>query len=203
MVKSKPKKKKKKVPGAFAERLMTSFDMFEEKFGPGKSYAPVGPRLAARFEKLGLPAYYVEYLRARGLQSFANGFWWFTNPLELRDTLAPFTGSEEALPVLRSAFGCFLVWHGDAFHHLNPHVGNFVKLTPELAIILNATMVDAYAMRDLHFHDQFESVIDRLGPVKADEMYAFAPALRMGGTVRPDGVHIAKLREHLAFLAQL
>src|SRR6185369_3129053 len=101
---------------------------------------------------------------------------------------------------VRNAFGCFLVRHGDSYHHLNPHVKTFTALSPHLALILNMTLTDGFALRDMYFFDQFQPAFDRIGKVGADEMYAFTPALGMGGTVNAEGVHRVKMREHLAFL---
>lgn len=180
-----------------------SFEQFEAKFGPGRQYAAIPPGLAADLAKRGFPDYYVRYIEKNGFLEFFDGFWWFTNPLELRDDLAPFADNQQVFPVVRNAFGCFLVRHGDTYYHLNPHVRNFTQLSPHLALILNVTMTGPFALRDMYFSEQFQPAFDRLGKVADDEMYAFAPALGMGGTVNAEGVHIVKMREHLAFLAQL
>jgi hypothetical protein len=183
--------------------VMDSFDQFEGKFGPPKQYAKLPARLAADLTKRGFPDYYVRYLETHGLAEFFNGFWWFTNPLELHEDLAPFAAGNDVFPVARNAFGCFLVRHGEDYRHLNPHVKTFTVLSDELALILNMTMTDAFALRDMYFFDAFKPAFDRVGKVGADEMYAFAPALKIGGTTDPASVHIVKMREHLAFLAQL
>jgi hypothetical protein len=182
--------------------ILDSFDQFEQKFRPGKQYAPIPAGLAAELKKRAFPDYYVRYLEKNGFQEFLSGFWWFTNPKDLHEELAPFADGKDVFPVLRNAFGCFLVRYGDNYHHLNPHVRNFVLLAADLALILNTTMTDPYALRDMFFFEQFQPAVERVGRIAADEMYAFAPALQLGGTVNAENVHIVKLREHLAFLAQ-
>jgi hypothetical protein len=183
--------------------VMDSFDQFEEKFGAPKQYAALPAGLAADLTKRGFPDYYVRYLEKNGFPEFSDGFWWFTNPLELHDDLAPFAAGEDVFPVVRNAFGCFLVWHKQKYHHLNPHVKTFKAMTEHLALILNTTMTSPFALSNMYFFDEFQPAFDRVGKVAADEMYAFAPALKMGGTTDPASVHIVKMREHLAFLEQL
>lgn len=63
-----------------------------------------------------------------------------------------------------------------------------------------------FAMRDREtddFDDMFEPIKKRLGIVKHDEMYAFVPALPLGGTARLDHVEKVKAQEHLIFLSQI
>lgn len=49
----------------------------------------------------------------------------------------------------------------------------------------------------------FESACKKLGPLEFDEMYAFVPALALGGTNKLENLKKVKVIEHLNFLADL
>ena len=183
--------------------LMDSFEQFEQKFGPGNRYAPVPAVVLEELRKHQFPDFYLQYLERNGFKEFLDGFWWFTNPLELHEELAAFAGSSIVFPIIRNAFGCFLVRRDNTYYHLNVHTKNLALLGPHLALILNMTYTDDYALRDMFFFELFKPALNEVGRIAEDEMYAFAPALAMGGTVSAEGLHKVRLREHLAFLAAL
>lgn len=49
----------------------------------------------------------------------------------------------------------------------------------------------------------FERALQKLGPLKVDEMYGFVPALALGGSQRLEGLQVVKVIEHVSFLADL
>lgn len=183
--------------------VLDSFEQFEEKYGMGLEYARADAALLAELRKRSFPDFYVAYLEKNGFREFADGLWWFTDPLDWHEELAPFAGGSDVYPVIRTAFGGFIVLHEGSWHYLDPHTDSFPSLGKQLAILVNMTLTKDHAVGNMFYGEYFDAALARLGKVGADEMYAFAPALKMGGTVNAEGVHIVKMREHLAFLAQL
>jgi hypothetical protein len=183
--------------------VLDSFDQFEQKFGTGSVYSKLDAAVIGELRKQGFPDFYTTYVEQNGLREFGEGFWWFTDPFELRDLLAAFANGADVDPVIRNAFGGFIVRHDGAWHYLDPHTKSFPALGKQLAVIVNMTLTKDYALQNMFYGEYFEPALSRLGKVGADEMYAFTPALGMGGTVNAEGLHIVKMREHLAFLAQL
>jgi hypothetical protein len=183
--------------------VLDSFDQFEEKYGKGNEYTRLDSSQIAELRKSGLPGFYIDYLEENGLREFGEGFWWFVDPLDWHEELAPFAGSANLRPAIRTAFGGFIVLHDDSWHYLDPHTKSFPSLGRQLGILVNMTLTKDYALQNMFYGDYFQAALARLRKVGADEMYAFAPALGLGGTVNAEGVHIVRMREHLAFLAQL
>jgi hypothetical protein len=180
-----------------------SFQQFEEKFGTGNRYAEVSEDLVERLKTHSFPDFYMRYIQENGFKEFFDGFWWFTDPFNLAEDLSPFTGHVTAYPIIRNALGCFLVFLNGSYYHLNVHTRSFGVLGDQLGLIFNFTFTDDYALRDMFFFQLFDPALKRLGKVEHDEIYAFVPALALGGEIRSENIHIVKLREHLHLLAQL
>ncbi|EPM69033.1 hypothetical protein A249_39350 [Pseudomonas syringae pv. actinidiae ICMP 18804] len=49
----------------------------------------------------------------------------------------------------------------------------------------------------------FKPALEKLGPLKSDEMYGFVPALALGGPMELKNLQKVKTIEHLEFLSQL
>ncbi|WP_229381237.1 DUF1851 domain-containing protein [Shewanella psychropiezotolerans] len=58
-------------------------------------------------------------------------------------------------------------------------------------------------MKDLDENPLFERAMALLGPLEADEMYGFVPALAIGGAPKLENLQKVKVIEHLTFLADL
>ena len=183
--------------------IFNSFELFEAKFGTGNSYASITAEQLENLKKHSLPLFYIQYLEKNGLKEFRDGFWRFVNPFELGDELYFVTHAKTCFPVIRNAFGGFIVFLKGEFYFASIQTKNFSLLGKELGVIANASLTDDYALRDMHFGDFFNYAIAKFGKLKADEIYAFVPAPALGGEFKNGNIQVVKLREYINFLSQL
>ncbi|MGJ0492602.1 T6SS immunity protein Tdi1 domain-containing protein [Methylobacter sp.] len=183
--------------------IFNSFEMFEERFGIGSRYATIPLEQLDILKHSSLPPFYIKYIEENGLKEFNNGFWWFLNPLELNSELSFVTHTKTCFPVIRNAFGGFIVFIEGEFYLASIQTKNFVLLGKELGVIANISLTDDYALRDMHFAEFFNYAFAKFGKLAADEIYAFVPAPAIGGEFKNGNIQVVKLREYLNFLAQL
>lgn len=180
---------------------INSFYLFELKFNKGTKYQDADPGLFKQW--FYLPPFYVDKISTEGLLEYNRGFWHLINPYTLTEEISDFLDLNNVYPVVKNAFGCFIVFYNDGFYYLNLHVRNFGLLSNDLGIILNSTLPDDYALRDMFFMDYFEGALMNLGQVNHDEIYAFNPALALGGELKAESLIKVKAKEHIAFLSQI
>lgn len=111
--------------------------------------------------------------------------------------------AEDCHVILRSAFGhLFYLRNGRYYSHSIVHDlssdlrGDFER------VIRHSLSLKSYQENSL-YRRVYTAAARRLGPPAYDEVYAFVPAISIGGTF--DAAHVQKvgLAEHAALLAQL
>lgn len=180
-----------------------TFEYFEQKFGEGERYDSVSPSRLENIQSSGLPNFFVEHIKMKGLRQYGNGLWWLLDPLALEEDVAALADLKSPLPVLRSSFGCFIAGAHGEYYSINPHSGSCRSVGKDLGLFMNATLTDDYALHDMYFLYQHQHAEEHLGRLLSDEMYTFVPALRLGGSRNYEAIHRVKMREQLSFLAQL
>lgn len=153
-----------------------------------------------------LPGDLREMLRQVGTNVYANGFFRFTSPNPLRDYLA-LAGLEasECVPFLKCAFGQILFHHRKEYKFLNP-VYNTIDVAggeEDLAFVMDIALCDRPAMEASFQLDVFEAAFPRLGVPTIDEIYAFVPALALGGGPTAESVRKTRMDVEMRILLQL
>jgi hypothetical protein len=178
------------------------FQAFEKKFGSGSRYAVLSAKQFAKLRKTPLPSFYIDYLEKAGLKEYHQGFFWFVNPLE-RGLLCFLTKSEDYFPILRNAFGAFIVYLNSEYYLADPHTNQCGPMTDDLKLLVNWGLIKDDNLRDMFYADFFDYAFRKFGKLKPDEMFAFIPAPAFGGEFRNGNIQVVKMKEHLHFLAQL
>ena len=166
------------------------------------------------------PGRLLEYWQTHGWGAFGEGVFWLVNPAEFTGVLLawckPYLNIEDAYVIGRSAFGELIVWkkgHGK-FMRIVPLEYRVYVFAPNKHVKAGkedfslGVFISQIDLATLDFEDErekplFRRAVKKLGMVAADEMYAFEPALSLGGPARMDSLVKVKLEEHLHFLAQL
>jgi hypothetical protein len=174
-----------------------------------------------------LPARLLEYWQEYGFCGWGEGIFWTVNPDDYKDILAQWLsgtsfeqreidGVDKYYVIGRSAFGRLFIW-GDIS-------GQSIKINPNYGMLLPADATENLQKRgsersiDLFFATKTKSIVEeqdldekplfqramaKLGPLDADEMYGFVPALAIGGAPKLENLQKVKVIEHLTFLADL
>ncbi|CAB3787325.1 hypothetical protein LMG28688_02443 [Paraburkholderia caffeinitolerans] len=192
------------------------FDAFIETFGRGKIRQQVPESALSRYRGV-LPDRLLEIWREEGWSSYGNGLVWIVDPqayegiveMWLRDT--PVAGIDKYHVIARTAFGDLFLWgegtgpkitlscplHTLIF--LPGRVEKRVENADRAVSIFFTTLSRADCDKD-HL---FKRALKRLGPLGAEEMYGFEPALIAGGEMSIDHLEKVDLYVHLSILRQL
>ncbi|WP_312387822.1 GAD-like domain-containing protein [Pseudomonas sp.] len=169
-----------------------------------------------------LPPALLGYWREEGWCSYADGLFWIVDPDAYKATLdmwlqgSGLTEIDNYHVIARDAFGSLYAW-GERYQRkitVSSLAGGIVALKNQLrksnpqpdrslGIFLGSTSRDSLDFDDNQGRPLFQRALAKLGPVAEDEMYAFEPALCIGG--KADLEHMVKLNleVHLMILDQL
>ncbi|VVN23523.1 hypothetical protein PS623_04412 [Pseudomonas fluorescens] len=169
-----------------------------------------------------LPPALLGYWLEEGWCSFADGLFWIVDPDAYKATLDKcLQGSglaeiDNYHVIARDAFGSLYAW-GERYQRkitVSSLAGGIVALKNQLqkanpqpdrslGIFLGSTRRDSLDFDDNHGKPLFQRALAKLGPVAEDEMYAFEPALCIGGKAVLEHMVKVKMVEHLRTLDQL
>ena len=197
-----------------------------EGFGPAiKARLPNQEILHFYQDKL--PERLLEYWTEYGFCGWGDGIFWFVNPQDYHDILQTWlqntefakraeSGVDSYYVIGRSAFGDLIVWGTTSGQSLDIN-SNFGMISPTdntedleedgetLTVDLFFASISKESLDEKDVNEKllFERAYNRLGPLNDDEMYAFVPALALGGTNKLENLKKVKAIEHLNFLADL
>lgn len=167
-----------------------------------------------------LPNLLLNYWRDYGWGAFGDGLFWLVNPAEFAGALKVWCQGviniDDAFVVGRGAFGKMIVWkkgHGK-FMHILPLEHQIFTFKENKHVLAGkddlpfGIMISQIDSESVDFEDErekplFRRALKKLGALGPDEMYAFEPALSLGGSAQLSTLAKVKIEEHLNFLAQL
>ena len=193
----------------------------DEGFGPAINTAAVPPEVIAKF-KGKLPDQLLSYWRQHGWSGYGNGLFWLVNPDEYEPALEAWIGdtplmeSDAYYVIARSAFGEMFLWGAKSGQSLDikslwgmmfPR-DNSERVSQGKSGMLIQNFIVGLDKKGLDQKDHLDKpLFDRasktLGSLAPDEMYAFEPALAIGGKADLKNLRKVKAVEHLVMLAQL
>ncbi|GGY55868.1 GAD-like domain-containing protein [Pseudoduganella albidiflava] len=167
-----------------------------------------------------LPNALIDFWTTAGWSGYADGLLWSTNPEEFAPALDAWLGQtslakqDEYSVVARSAFGKLFLWGRNSGMSviINPHMASVTTIensfSPDradnhISAFFLSKSKDYFDFDDANDKPLFSRALRKLGPLKGDEMYAFAPACGLGGIPKLDNLIVEKIVPHLVFLAQL
>ncbi|MBB1356218.1 GAD-like domain-containing protein [Pseudoalteromonas sp. SR45-5] len=197
-----------------------------EGFGPAiKARLPNQEILHFYQDKL--PERLLEYWTEYGFCGWGDGIFWLVNPQDYHDILQTWlqdtefakraeSGVDSYYVIGRSAFGDLIVWGTKSGQSLDIN-SNFGMIFPtdntaDLEEDGDTLTVDLFFAsmskepldeKDVNEKLLFERAYNKLGPLNDDEMYAFVPALALGGTNKLENLKKVNAIDHLNFLADL
>ena len=138
--------------------------------------------------------------------SYANGFFRFIAPHTFRRYCAMWKlDPNRCVPFIKCAFGHLIFYHEQEYKMLDP-VHNCIDSLggkDELDFVLDILLCDREGLINSFFIDAYEHAFGRLGAPQSDEVYAFVPALGLGGCRSPANVHKVKMEPQMMILAQI
>jgi hypothetical protein len=170
-----------------------------------------------------LPDQLLKYWEQEGWCAYANGLFWTVDPDEYEDLIDEWLEDTklEQLDsfhvIARSAFGDLYACGERTGRSitvacpLNAISALRTELSPKTKDDLDLSIRAFFAfsepadfdLRDEHGKPLFERATKKLGPLEADEVYGFEPAIVLGGKMRLENLAKLKLDVHLTILRQL
>ena len=153
-----------------------------------------------------VPAELKTFLDAVKGNSYADGFFQFVSPYAFRGLFSLWgLVPANCYAFLKCGFGHLVFFHEGQYKVLNPVHNCIDELGEEggLEFVMDTALCDRPGMEASFCIDVYEAALPRLGAPSVDEMYAFVPALEMGGSRDPEMVQKRPMRVEMAILAQL
>jgi hypothetical protein len=168
-----------------------------------------------------LPIRLIEYWQEYGFSGFKDGLFWLVNPDDYEDVLEAWLGDTKIIEqdayyvIARSAFGELYLWgQKTGFKYkVTPHQAWVIEKCGDEKEILNGEDEDALMfffgcqlakqvdIEDSEDKPLFEQCKIMHKPLAYDEMYAFEPALFLGGKPKLENTAKVNIFAHLSMLA--
>lgn len=153
-----------------------------------------------------IPAELVSMLLHQNGNSYAAGFFKFISPDSFRHYFAMWNlNLVHCIPFIKCAFGHLVFYHEDQYKALNPvhNCIDFLGDKSELDFVMDILLCDRQSLENSFFIDLYEQVSERLGVPQLDEMYAFVPAIGLGGGRNASHVQKVRMDEQMLILSRL
>ncbi len=183
---------------------MISYEGFKNRHYPQKKHIRFYSEDEIAYINKNLPEGIAEFLEIEGLCSYSNGFLWTTSPDAFHQALDQWgLKGAKCFVFMRSAFGACIFFSRKEFFYLDPLEGRIVSLGDDAYMVLDIFLIMDAILTNGLFEDYFKNLKNDPSLLHQDEIFAFVPALPLGGSFESSKVEIVKMFEHLAFLAQL
>ena len=199
------------------------FDNFYNYAGFGPSIDVVIPTESFCDDYRGvLPDQLIDYWQQYGFSGWGEGLFWIVNPSEYAPILqawlegTSFEDKDDYHVIARTAFGKLLVWSNNCGHCLSIQslYGLFYPSDESMRIqekgtdftlqlFFSSSQKNDFDILSSNESFLFSSAKNQLGRLNSSEIYAFVPALALGGQAKLDNLKKVNALEHLALLADL
>jgi hypothetical protein len=196
------------------------YDLLIKKFGESNNSRPPDTAVLEKYKAV-MPSLLIGYWQTEGFCQFRNGLMFTINPDDWQPVVdawlknTPYEQFGRFYAISRTAFGMIRLF--------NEKIGTTVVVRPLMAQIdsrnvrtdktaedlANSVGIALTRMpEDLDFYDDqdellFDRAVAKLGPVGWNEMFAFEPALVLGGKPTLDNLTKLDWRVHLQLLRSL
>lgn len=167
-----------------------------------------------------VPRALTDFWHEVGWTGFADGLLWSTDPEEVRPAIELWLEDSDLLDansytmIARSAFGQIFLWGKKTGANviIDPIYGTVTVFEPhfneneedlELIAFFGSKVKKNFDFKDWKEKPLFKKALKKLGPLSSTEMYAFEPALSVGGIPKIENLVKVEMIEHLILLAQL
>ncbi|MCX8999908.1 DUF1851 domain-containing protein [Rhizobiaceae bacterium BDR2-2] len=198
------------------------FEVFIEEFGEASHSFAVPEDVIDRWRGR-LPEQLLTYWKDEGWCSYAEGLLATVNPQEYQDLIATwlkgtvFEALDDYHVFARSAFGklyaCGIRTGASLTISCPVHaiiaLANDVKPQSEdsvngsVSAFFGAAMQSSFDIEDEDGEPMFRRAVEKFGPLDADEIFSFEPAIVFGGKMALENLQKVKLHQHLMILRQL
>ncbi len=182
------------------------FDRFIEKRGKTKEFGKPSNSTIVQYQNK-LPDFLIKVWQTYGFASYANGLFFVTSPEPFEQIVNLYFGKEHTYTVFsHTSFGDLLLWDSEkpSVISLNANTGRGVRMVDDGDI----DGFFAFGMNNdrfykVHRYELHLKAVEKFGQLEPDQVFAFVPALALGGSEKLGSIKVVQLREYLAIIAEL
>lgn len=197
------------------------FEVFIDEFGEATHRVEV-PAASVEKWRGKLPDQLLKYWKEEGWCGYANGLFWTVNPDDYEDIVDewlednPLEQLDAFHVIARTAFGDLYLWGEQTGSsadvscciHVITALSKDLKRKLDDPNFYARTFFSNKSLDHCDLNDEsgqplFNRALAKLGPLAADEMYGFEPAIVLGGKMQLENLAKLKLDVHLTILRQL
>jgi hypothetical protein len=190
---------------------------FRASFGVGKQYRAFTSSDRQRLAST-VPTYLLDLWEVDGWASYRDGLLWFVDPDDYAPVLALWNISQGTpsltlpLVVARTGFGnlYYLETHiapngskVQEINELDPHISKYLGVGPFAEKFLTRSLAKLDYFRNVLMEPEVQQATNAVGALEWNEMYAYEPALSLGGSGRAETVRRVNIFAHHAMLSQM
>ncbi len=185
---------------------------FISRMGEGERYSNISEEIIKKYKGVflinGEKEDIVNYLwKNLGLSTYKNGLFWFVNPDEYSTVARKFPNvSNNAIVFARTGLGNLFLLDdgitGKNINFLNVHNGQLNLVSRGFADFIEF-MIPSESVWKTDCYGKIELKATKENNLLPDECLTFVPALALGGDEKLSNLQKVKIKENLAFLAQL
>jgi hypothetical protein len=186
---------------------------FRKAYGQGERYRAFTKADRARLEAA-VPAYLLDLWESDGWAGYRGGLLWMVDPQEYEPVLRAWNIPESfpLITIARTALGALFLLAtaptpngsiGQAILLLDPHLGEYMTVGPFAEKYMTRTLAKDGTIANSMQEPETKQAVQDVGPLAWNEMYGYEPALRLGGSGKPDTVRKYNIFNHHLLLSQL
>jgi hypothetical protein len=151
-----------------------------------------------------VPGEVIDFLHQEGECTYRNDFFRTILPKEYHAVFSDWgLEGNNCYAFLRSAFGALVYCFKGEYYVLLPYTGEGNFLSRDFDTVMNIHLSMHLVLEEAFLLNTYLEKKQVLPGLKADEIYAFVPAIPLGGSPETSKMEVVKMHEHLATLAEL
>ncbi len=150
-----------------------------------------------------VPDAILEIWSTLGFGHFMNGYLKMINPKEYQQLMNDtYFRSDESIPIMATGLGDIITWEKGKYLSLVKYrKGTFEILESGCSYFWEDLLDESYVM-DCMDNQQYLQACVKYGSLEYDECFGYTPLLGLGGNEIVENLKIAKIKEHIALIAQ-
>jgi len=184
---------------------LLDFKDFVKSLKQVEVYSRCSIKLVEKYQGI-LPEVLINTWVEQGFQKFGEGFLWTVNPDEYSYLLKLFVPQFNTLDtqvLFRTGFGDFIFMHNNQIYSYSVVTSLLLKVGQKLETFIEFNLSRTSSLNDGYFFNTYKKVYKILGRISEDEMYAYIPALQMGGEMKIENLYKQNMKAYLMMIAKL
>lgn len=184
-------------------KTLTDFEDFVSLLKPVETYSNCNPELIKNYADI-LPEILINSWVNYGFQKFSKGFLWTVDPDKYRYLPELFIHNFKSLDshvIFRTAFGDFIFYHQENLYSYSVVTSLSLKLGSSIETLMNFNFAWKESLNNMYFLNIYKKALKKIGPIAEDEIYAYIPALQIGGEMDIKNLQKQNMKSYLIMIA--